>query len=127
LPAIRGPTNLNPDFAAIARRRPARTGCGWKSPKDLRGRACGTLSGTRAPPLVDVGDRPARTVPSRPKITGEQIGGISRWSMGKMVLDGGVGKMVQLGPLEPPQCAAPVTPARKTPCKPAYGISGPCP
>jgi pyruvate dehydrogenase (quinone) len=91
LPAY-GTTNHNPDFAAIARAAGA-YGVRVEKPKDLRG-ALRDAFRHKGPALVDVVTDPhALSIP--PKITGEQIGGFAL-SMGKMVLDGGVGKMVQL-------------------------------
>ncbi|MFC4034845.1 pyruvate dehydrogenase [Streptomyces polygonati] len=91
LPA-HGTANTNPDFAAIARASGA-WGERVDRPKDLRG-ALRAAFRHKGPALVDVVTDPAAlSIP--PKITGEQIGGFAL-SMGKMVLDGGVGKMVQL-------------------------------
>jgi pyruvate dehydrogenase (quinone) len=91
LPAY-GTTNHNPDFAAIAQAAGA-YGVRVDKPKELRG-ALRDAFRHKGPALVDVVTDPhALSIP--PKITGEQIGGFAL-SMGKMVLDGGVGKMVQL-------------------------------
>ncbi|MYS23215.1 pyruvate dehydrogenase (quinone) [Streptomyces sp. DvalAA-14] len=91
LPAY-GTGNQNPDFAVIARAAGA-YGVRVDQPKDLRG-ALRDAFRHPGPALVDVVTDPhALSIP--PKITGEQIGGFAL-SMGKMVLDGGVGKMVQL-------------------------------
>jgi pyruvate dehydrogenase (quinone) len=91
LPAY-GTTNHNPDFAAIAQAAGA-YGVRVEKPKDLRG-ALRDAFRHKGPALVDVVTDPhALSIP--PKITGEQIGGFAL-SMGKMVLDGGVGTMVQL-------------------------------
>jgi pyruvate dehydrogenase (quinone) len=91
LPAY-GTTNHNPDFAAIAQAAGA-YGVRVEKPKELRG-ALRDAFRHKGPALVDVVTDPhALSIP--PKITGEQIGGFAL-SMGKMVLDGGVGTMVQL-------------------------------
>ncbi|MEV6006300.1 pyruvate dehydrogenase [Streptomyces sp. NPDC051976] len=91
LPAY-GTTNHNPDFAAIATAAGA-YGVRVEKPKQLRG-ALRAAFRHKGPALVDVVTDPhALSIP--PRITGEQIGGFAL-SMGKMVLDGGVGKMVQL-------------------------------
>jgi pyruvate dehydrogenase (quinone) len=91
LPAY-GTTNHNPDFAAIARAAGA-YGVRVEKPKDLRDALRGAFR-HKGPALVDVVTDPhALSIP--PKITGEQIGGFAL-SVGKVVLDGGVGKMVQL-------------------------------
>lgn len=91
LPA-HGTTNHNPDFAAIATAAGA-FGVRVEKPKHLRD-ALRAAFRHKGPALVDVVTDPhALSIP--PRITGEQIGGFAL-SMGKMVLDGGVGKMVQL-------------------------------
>lgn len=91
LPAY-GTANHNPDFAAIARAAGA-YGVRVEKPKDLRG-ALRDAFRHKGPALVDVVTDPhALSIP--PKITGEQIGGFAL-SIGKVVLDGGVGKMVQM-------------------------------
>ena len=91
LPAY-GTTNRNPDFAAIARAAGA-FGVRVEKPKQLRDALRGAFK-HKGPALVDVVTDPhALSIP--PKITGEQIGGFAM-SMGRTVLDGGVGKMVQL-------------------------------
>ncbi|MBD0737963.1 pyruvate dehydrogenase [Streptomyces sp. CBMA29] len=91
LPAY-GTTNHNPDFAAIANAAGA-YGVRVEKPKDLRDALRGAFR-HKGPALVDVVTDPhALSIP--PKITGEQIGGFAL-SVGKVVLDGGVGKMVQL-------------------------------
>jgi pyruvate dehydrogenase (quinone) len=87
-----GTANRNPDFAAIARAAGA-YGVRVEKPKQLRD-ALRDAFRHRGPALVDVVTDPhALSVP--PRITGEQVGGFAL-SMGKMVLSGGVGKMVQL-------------------------------
>jgi pyruvate dehydrogenase (quinone) len=64
-----------------------------EKPRQLRGALRDALR-HKGPALVDVVTDPhALSIP--PRITGEQIGGFAL-SMGKMVLDGGVGTMVQL-------------------------------
>ncbi|MFG1808560.1 pyruvate dehydrogenase [Streptomyces sp. NPDC049040] len=91
LPAY-GTTNLNPDFAAVARAAGA-YGVRVEKPKELRS-ALRDAFRYRGPALVDVVTDPhALSLP--PKITGEQIGGFAL-SVGKVVLDGGVGRMVQM-------------------------------
>jgi len=91
LPAY-GTTNHNPDFAALARAAGA-FGVRVEKPKELSG-ALKDAFKHKGPALVDVVTDPhALSIP--PKITGEQIGGFAL-SMGRTVLDGGVGKMVQL-------------------------------
>ncbi|SDO52338.1 pyruvate dehydrogenase [Actinacidiphila guanduensis] len=91
LPAY-GTGNLNPDFAAVARAAGA-YGVRVEKPKQLRD-ALKDAFRHKGPALVDVVTDPhALSIP--PKITGEQVGGFAM-SMGRTVLDGGVGKMVQL-------------------------------
>ncbi|UWE11605.1 pyruvate dehydrogenase [Actinacidiphila bryophytorum] len=91
LPAY-GTTNHNPDFAAVARAAGA-YGVRVEKPKELRA-ALKDAFRHKGPALVDVVTDPhALSLP--PKITGEQIGGFAL-SVGKVVLDGGVGKMVQM-------------------------------
>ncbi|WP_377268429.1 pyruvate dehydrogenase [Peterkaempfera sp. SMS 1(5)a] len=91
LPAF-GTTNCNPDFAAVAEACGA-FGVRVEKPKQLRGALRAALK-HRGPALVDVVTDPnALSIP--PKITGEQVSGFAL-SMGRMVLDGGVGRMVQL-------------------------------
>ncbi|MEU3462085.1 pyruvate dehydrogenase [Streptomyces sp. NPDC006733] len=91
LPAS-GTTNRNPDFAAVARACGA-YGVRVEKPKDLRDALRGAFK-HKGPALVDVVTDPnALSIP--PKITGEQIGGFAL-SMSKTVLDGGVGKMLQM-------------------------------
>ena len=91
LPAY-GTTNRNPDFAEVARAAGA-YGVRVEKPKELRP-ALRDAFRHKGPALVDVVTDPhALSLP--PKITGEQIGGFAL-SVGKVVLDGGVGKMVQM-------------------------------
>jgi pyruvate dehydrogenase (quinone) len=91
LPAY-GTTNVNPDFAAVARAAGA-YGVRVEKPKELRS-ALKHAFRHKGPALVDVVTDPhALSLP--PKITGEQIGGFAL-SVGKVVLDGGVGRMVQM-------------------------------
>ncbi|CAG6396703.1 pyruvate dehydrogenase [Streptomyces cocklensis] len=91
LPAY-GTTNHNPDFAAVARAAGA-YGVRVEKPKELRS-ALRDAFRHKGPALVDVVTDPhALSLP--PKITGEQIGGFAL-SVGKVVLDGGVGRMVQM-------------------------------
>lgn len=91
LPAF-GTTNSNPDFAAVAEACGA-FGVRVEKPKQLRGALRAALK-HRGPALVDVVTDPnALSIP--PKITGEQVSGFAL-SMGRMVLSGGVGRMVQM-------------------------------
>lgn len=87
-----GTTNRNPDFGAIARAAGA-YGVRVEKPKELRDALRGAFK-HKGPALVDVVTDPhALSMP--PKITGEQIGGFAL-SVSKIVLDGGVGRMVQM-------------------------------
>ena len=91
LPAY-GTANRNPDFAALAQAAGAYA-VRVDKPKELRA-ALKDAFRHRGPALVDVVTDPhALSMP--PKITGEQVTGFAL-SMGRTVLDGGVGKMVQL-------------------------------
>ncbi len=91
LPAY-GTALRNPDFAAVARACGA-FGVRVERPKELPGALKDALR-HKGPALVDVVTDPhALSMP--PKITGEQVSGFAL-SMGRTVLDGGVGKMVQL-------------------------------
>ncbi|MCM2422286.1 pyruvate dehydrogenase [Streptomyces sp. RKAG293] len=91
LPAS-GTTNHNPDFAAVARACGA-YGVRVEKPKELRDALRGAFR-HKGPALVDVVTDPnALSIP--PKITGEQIGGFAL-SMSRTVLDGGVGRMLQM-------------------------------
>ncbi|MGD3111582.1 pyruvate dehydrogenase [Streptomyces sp. YGL11-2] len=87
-----GTTNRNPDFAAIARAAGAH-GERVEKPGQLRG-ALRDAFRHRGPALVDVVTDPnALSIP--PKISAEMVSGFAL-SAGKMVLAGGVGRMVQL-------------------------------
>ncbi|WP_259453725.1 pyruvate dehydrogenase [Streptomyces ginkgonis] len=91
LPAY-GTGNRNPDFAAIAEAAGVRAQRVEK-PKDLRG-ALRSAFRHKGPALVDVVTDPhALSIP--PKIKAEMVTGFAL-SASKMVLDGGVGKMVQM-------------------------------
>ncbi|NEA57313.1 pyruvate dehydrogenase [Streptomyces sp. SID13666] len=91
LPAS-GTANHNPDFAAVARACGA-YGVRVEKPKELRDALRGAFR-HKGPALVDVVTDPnALSIP--PKITGEQIGGFAL-SMSRTVLDGGVGRMLQM-------------------------------
>lgn len=91
LPAS-GTSNHNPDFAAVARACGA-YGVRVEKPKELRDALRGAFK-HKGPALVDVVTDPnALSIP--PKITGEQIGGFAL-SMSRTVLDGGVGRMLQM-------------------------------
>ncbi|WP_043266917.1 pyruvate dehydrogenase [Streptomyces sp. CT34] len=87
-----GTTNRNPDFAAIARAAGAH-GERVERPKQLRG-ALRDAFRHRGPALVDVVTDPnALSIP--PKISAEMVSGFAL-SAGKIVLAGGVGRMVQM-------------------------------
>lgn len=91
LPAY-GTTNHNPDFAAIARAAGAH-GVRVEKPKDVRG-ALREVFKHKGPALVDIVTDPnALSIP--PKIKAEMVTGFAL-SASKMVLDGGVGRMVQM-------------------------------
>ncbi|MER7986395.1 pyruvate dehydrogenase [Streptomyces noursei] len=91
LPAY-GTTNRNPDFAAIARAAGA-YGVRVEKPKQVRG-ALRDAFRHEGPALVDVVTDPnALSIP--PKISAEMVSGFAL-SAGKIVLAGGVGRMVQL-------------------------------
>ncbi|MBB5936127.1 pyruvate dehydrogenase [Streptomyces zagrosensis] len=91
LPAY-GTSNHNPDFAAIARAAGA-YGVRVEKPKQLRG-ALRDAFAHQGPALVDVVTDPnALSIP--PKIRAEMVTGFAL-SASKIVLDGGVGKMVQM-------------------------------
>ncbi|MFE6776214.1 pyruvate dehydrogenase [Streptomyces sp. NPDC057702] len=91
LPAY-GTSNHNPDFAEIARAAGA-YGVRVEKPKQLRG-ALRDAFAHRGPALVDVVTDPhALSIP--PKIRAEMVTGFAL-SASKIVLDGGVGKMVQM-------------------------------
>ncbi|CAL9570321.1 pyruvate dehydrogenase [Streptomyces sp. enrichment culture] len=87
-----GTTNHNPDFAAVARAAGA-YGVRVEKPKQLAG-ALKDAFRHRGPALVDVVTDPnALSIP--PKIRAEMVTGFAL-SASKIVLDGGVGRMVQL-------------------------------
>ncbi|CAL9535094.1 Pyruvate dehydrogenase [ubiquinone] [Streptomyces sp. enrichment culture] len=91
LPAY-GTGNHNPDFAALAEAAGVHAQRVEK-PKDLRS-ALRSAFKHKGPALVDVVTDPhALSIP--PKIKAEMVTGFAL-SAGKMVLDGGVGKMVQM-------------------------------
>jgi pyruvate dehydrogenase (quinone) len=87
-----GTTNRNPDFAAIAEAAGA-YGVRVEKPKQLQG-ALREAFKHKGPALVDVVTDPnALSIP--PKIRAEMVTGFAL-SASKIVLDGGVGKMVQM-------------------------------
>ncbi|MFB7514693.1 pyruvate dehydrogenase [Streptomyces sp. NPDC056144] len=87
-----GTTNKNPDFAAIARAAGA-YGVRVEKPKQLVG-ALKDAFKHKGPALVDVVTDPnALSIP--PKISGEMVTGFAL-SASKIVLDGGVGRMLQM-------------------------------
>ncbi|MEV0603088.1 pyruvate dehydrogenase [Streptomyces sp. NPDC050315] len=87
-----GTGNQNPDFAAIARAAGA-YGVRVEKPKHLRG-ALRDAFKHNGPALVDVVTDPnALSIP--PKISADMVTGFAL-SAGKIVLDGGVGRMVQM-------------------------------
>ncbi|MFI1016235.1 pyruvate dehydrogenase [Streptomyces sp. NPDC020965] len=87
-----GTTNKNPDFAAVARAAGA-FGVRVEKPRQLAG-ALKDAFKHRGPALVDVVTDPnALSIP--PKISAEMVTGFAL-SASKMVLDGGVGRMVQM-------------------------------
>jgi pyruvate dehydrogenase (quinone) len=87
-----GTTNRNPDFAAIAEAAGV-YGVRVEKPKQLQGALRDALR-RRGPALVDVITDPnALSIP--PKIRAEMVTGFAL-SASKVVLDGGVGKMVQM-------------------------------
>ncbi|MFH8407788.1 pyruvate dehydrogenase [Streptomyces sp. NPDC018019] len=87
-----GTTNHNPDFAAIARAAGAH-GVRVEKPKELRG-ALRDAFKHKGPALVDVVTDPnALSMP--PKISRDMVQGFAL-SAGKIVLEGGVGRMVQM-------------------------------
>ncbi|QIJ65421.1 pyruvate dehydrogenase [Streptomyces sp. JB150] len=87
-----GTTNKNPDFAAVARACGA-YGVRVEKPKELAG-ALKDAFRHKGPALVDVVTDPnALSIP--PKIKAEMVTGFAL-SASKIVLDGGVGKMLQL-------------------------------
>ncbi|GGN94638.1 pyruvate dehydrogenase [Streptomyces albiflavescens] len=87
-----GTTNKNPDFAAVARACGA-YGVRVEKPKQLEG-ALKDAFKHKGPALVDIVTDPnALSIP--PKISAEMVTGFAL-SASKMVLDGGVGRMVQM-------------------------------
>ncbi|MGW1012371.1 pyruvate dehydrogenase [Streptomyces termitum] len=87
-----GTTNHNPDFAAVARAAGA-YGVRVEKPKQLAG-ALKDAFRHKGPALVDVVTDPnALSIP--PKISKEMVTGFAL-STGKIVLDGGVGRMLQM-------------------------------
>ncbi|MFJ8952576.1 MULTISPECIES: pyruvate dehydrogenase [unclassified Streptomyces] len=87
-----GTTNKNPDFAAIARAAGA-YGVRVEKPKQLAG-ALKDAFRHKGPALIDVVTDPnALSIP--PKISAEMVTGFAL-SASKIVLDGGVGRMVQM-------------------------------
>jgi pyruvate dehydrogenase (quinone) len=87
-----GTTNRNPDFAALARAAGA-YGVRVEKPKQLRG-ALHDAFRHRGPALIDVVTDPnALSIP--PKIRAEMVTGFAL-SASKIVLEGGVGRMLQL-------------------------------
>ncbi|MBT2466966.1 pyruvate dehydrogenase [Streptomyces sp. ISL-66] len=87
-----GTTNKNPDFAAIARAAGA-YGVRVEKPKQLN-QALKDAFKHKGPALVDVVTDPnALSIP--PKISAEMVTGFAL-SASKIVLDGGVGRMVQM-------------------------------
>ncbi|MFJ7204423.1 pyruvate dehydrogenase [Streptomyces sp. NPDC098789] len=87
-----GTTNHNPDFAAIARAAGA-YGVRVEKPKQLAG-ALKDAFRHKGPALVDVVTDPnALSIP--PKISAEMVTGFAL-SASKIVLDGGVGRMLQM-------------------------------
>ncbi|MFF9339862.1 pyruvate dehydrogenase [Streptomyces sp. NPDC014773] len=87
-----GTGNRNPDFAAVARAAGA-YGVRVEKPKHLAG-ALKDAFKHKGPALVDVVTDPnALSIP--PKISAEMVGGFAL-SASKIVLDGGVGRMLQM-------------------------------
>lgn len=87
-----GTTNKNPDFAAIARAAGA-YGVRVEKPKQLAG-ALKDAFRHKGPALVDIVTDPnALSIP--PKISAEMVTGFAL-SASKIVLDGGVGRMLQM-------------------------------
>ncbi|MFF9819131.1 pyruvate dehydrogenase [Streptomyces sp. NPDC014006] len=87
-----GTANKNPDFAAVARACGAH-GVRVEKPKQLAGALKGAFR-HKGPALVDVVTDPnALSIP--PKISAEMVTGFAL-SASKIVLDGGVGRMVQM-------------------------------
>ncbi|MFJ9038110.1 pyruvate dehydrogenase [Streptomyces sp. NPDC102406] len=87
-----GTTNTNPDFAAVARAAGA-YGVRVEKPKQLAG-ALKDAFKHKGPALVDIVTDPnALSIP--PKISADMVTGFAL-SASKIVLDGGVGRMVQM-------------------------------
>ncbi|MER5948681.1 pyruvate dehydrogenase [Streptomyces sp. NPDC001904] len=87
-----GTTNKNPDFAAVARAAGA-YGVRVEKPKQLAG-ALKDAFRHKGPALVDIVTDPnALSIP--PKISADMVTGFAL-SASKIVLDGGVGRMVQM-------------------------------
>ncbi|MFE5911086.1 pyruvate dehydrogenase [Streptomyces wedmorensis] len=87
-----GTTNKNPDFAAIARAAGA-YGVRVEKPKQLAG-ALRDAFKHKGPALVDIVTDPnALSIP--PKISADMVAGFAL-SASKIVLDGGVGRMLQM-------------------------------
>ncbi|MEU1295386.1 MULTISPECIES: pyruvate dehydrogenase [unclassified Streptomyces] len=87
-----GTTNRNPDFAAVARACGAH-GVRVEKPKDLAG-ALKSAFKHKGPALVDIVTDPnALSIP--PKISADMVTGFAL-SASKIVLDGGVGRMLQM-------------------------------
>ncbi|MEU8674599.1 pyruvate dehydrogenase [Streptomyces sp. NPDC048560] len=87
-----GTTNKNPDFAAVARAAGA-YGVRVEKPKQLEG-ALKDAFKHKGPALVDVVTDPnALSIP--PRISAEMVSGFAL-SASKIVLDGGVGRMLQM-------------------------------
>ncbi|MEU9191568.1 pyruvate dehydrogenase [Streptomyces hundungensis] len=87
-----GTTNHNPDFAAIARAAGA-YGVRVEKPKQLAG-ALKDAFRHKGPALIDIVTDPnALSIP--PKISAEMVSGFAL-SASKIVLDGGVGRMLQM-------------------------------
>ncbi|MFE0640734.1 pyruvate dehydrogenase [Streptomyces sp. NPDC058877] len=87
-----GTTNKNPDFAAIARAAGAH-GVRVEKPKQLASALKGAFA-HKGPALVDVVTDPnALSIP--PKISADMVTGFAL-SASKIVLDGGVGRMLQM-------------------------------
>ncbi|MGK5641281.1 pyruvate dehydrogenase [Streptomyces sp. URMC 126] len=87
-----GTANRNPDFAALATAAGA-YGVRVEKPKHVRG-ALRDAFKHKGPALVDIVTDPnALSMP--PKISADMVSGFAL-SAGKMVLDGGVGRMVQM-------------------------------
>ncbi|WP_328552775.1 MULTISPECIES: pyruvate dehydrogenase [unclassified Streptomyces] len=87
-----GTTNKNPDFAAVARACGA-YGVRVEKPKQLAG-ALKDAFAHKGPALVDIVTDPnALSIP--PKISADMVAGFAL-SASKIVLDGGVGRMVQM-------------------------------